>query len=381
MSTAQRKFKLIVVKTFIGLGSIVFMMSNTNCQQQADFNSPLKKNVRVIGVGATSMLDASNFNFSEVATNQFSGVLFDTNHFFARTEYPQIVEVEEKIAVVQNGIKKMSIVQKPKLRLNATTIDKLKSWFPLTKTHEVQLNRDNWCFITRPQHNLVGKINALEAYGGGKLQFGFSQASVVPVPVSGKFSLDTMRMDLSFMAYDPWTQQNVSSVNTQAFKKDYSVGFGIDLGLIHLGPEFYRSTGLAEVTLKGLKNGVTSLAQALYSHGEEWNSHVMVSRDNYVVVVGGRELGLKAGDQLAVYNKTNTWRGEPCGDSSILTGSVSVSDLKEPWIVEVEEADNLMSKARVLNVKEDQTIDIGAVVKIHKLAPLDPQNTDKQSNK
>lgn len=371
MSTNKRKnISMTLLNISVGVVSVVFMMGNTQCEQQVSFNSPLKKNVRVIGVGATSMLDASGFNFTEVATNQFSGVLFDTNHFYERTEYPELTEVQQNISVVQNGIKKMSVVSKPTLRLNATAVEKLKSWFPMAKTEEVQLNRDNWCFITRPQHYLVGKMNALEAYAGGKLQFGFSQtATPVSVPISGKFSLDLMRMDLSFMAYDPWTQQNVSSVNTSAFKKDYAFGFGIDMGIIHLGPEFYRTTGLAEVTLKGLTNGVTTLAKDLYDRGEEWKSHVMISRDNYVVIVGGKELGLKAGDQFAIYNKTNTWRGEPCGDSSILTGSVSVSDIKDPWIVEIEEADTLMSKARVLNVKEDQTIDVGAEVKIFKLAP------------
>jgi hypothetical protein len=234
------------------------------------------------------------------------------------------------------------------------------------KTQEIELSQDSSCLISRPQHFIAGKINALEAYSGSSLQFGFNASALLPVLPSANFKMDKMRMDLSFHAYDPWTQQAVGSVNDQAFKKDYKIGFGIDLGIFHIGPEFYRQTGMAEVTLKGLQSGITKLAEKLLATpGQDWSTRVILSGDTYVVLLGGAELGLKNGDQFKIFNQVHNWAGDPCGASSILNGSTIVSDIQDPWIVEVEDAGTGMSKARVLNPKENTSINVGALVKLH----------------
>lgn len=348
----MKSFKLILkATTVVALGGL--LMANQKCEkQQAPQARQLKKNVRVVGMHASSFLDNSGFSFSEVAQNQLSGVFFEDNSFFERNVYPNNIMRSTTSGVFQKTVvSDQSQVQ-------------LKQWFPQMKSTDVQLTKDSACLISRPQHYLYGKINSLEAYSGASLQFGFNQ-SMVQVPISGNIKLDKMRMDLSMHAFDPWTQQNMASVNVESFKKDYAVGFGIDLGIIHIGPQFYRTTGMAEVTLNGLKNAVKGIADKLKAlQRQEWQTRVMVSRDNYVVIVGGAELGLKKGDQLKVENEVHDWIGEPCGDSSVLSGSTSVTH--EPWIVEIEDAGNLMSKAKVLNVDENETIEVGALVRVHK---------------
>lgn len=337
-------------------------MSATNCQQAPPEERQLKKNIKLMQLDASNFLDNSGFSFSEVAQSQFSGVLFEKNYFFERNVYPVAEIVNQDIHV--QSVQKASVEEKQ--------LSQMKVWFPEMKTQEVPLSKDSSCLISRPQHFVAGKINALEAYSGASLQFGFNSA-LVQLPLSANFNLDKMRMDLSFHAFDPWTQQVISSVNSEAFKKDYKVGFGIDLGIIHIGPEFYRVTGMAEVTLKGLQNAVTDLATKLLSTpGQDWSTRVMYSRDNYVVILGGAELGIKNGDQFKIYNEVHSWLGEPCGESSILNGSTIVSDTLEPWIVEIEDAGNLMSKARVLNVKENTSIDLGALVKLHQFVQVQP---------
>jgi hypothetical protein len=200
------------------------------------------------------------------------------------------------------------------------------------------------------------------------------------VPITAKFKLDKMRMDLSFHAYDPWSQQKMAAVNSEVFKKDYAVGFGIDLGSIHIGPEFYRVTGMAEVVLKGLKQSIKDITAKLNSlQRQEWSTRILVSRDNYVVIVGGAELGLKKGDRLKVENEVHDWMGEPCGEGSVLLGSVSVTN--EPWIIEIEDAGNLMSKARVLNPREDDSIEVGALTRINQLVQDQPAKTAEKSRK
>lgn len=339
-------------------------MANKKCAKTPEPRQ-LKKNIKVAGMSASNFLDNSGFNFSETAQSQLSGVFFDSNQFFERNMYPTY-DQQESFPIVKNiGNQKISVINEVNEKANA----QLQKWFPETKTEslakKINLSRESSCMISRPQHLLLGKINALEAFGGGGLQFGFN-AATVQLPVSANFKLDKMRMDLSMSAFDPWTQEKMGSVNSEVFKTDYKVGFGIDLGIIHIGPEFYHTTGMAETTLKGLKQMVGDIYKKLASlPRQEWQTRVLLSRDNYVVIVGGAELGLKKGDRLKIENEVHDWMGEPCGESSVLIGSTSVT--ATPWIVEIEDAGNLMSKAKVLNIDENTSIDVGALVRVDKL--------------
>lgn len=356
------KKQLIKVSSMIACLS--FFMSATKCDKQAAPEPrQLKKNVRIMQMNAPSFLDNSGFSFTETAQSQLSGVFFEKNYFFERNVYP---------------VPNVDSTGKASLGISKASLDQVKTWFPELKKQDIDLSQDSSCLITRPQHFIAGKINALEAYSGMALQFGFSE-SFVQLPLSANFKMDKMRMDLSFKSFDPWTQQLTSAVNVESFKKDYSAGFGVDVGWFHIGPSFYRSTGLAEVTLKGLQNGVESLAKKLLATpNEDWQSRIMYSRDNYVLILGGSELGIKKGDQFKIYNQVHNWIGSPCGDSSVLNGSTIVSDTQDPWIVEVEDAGNLMSKARVLNPKENSSINLGALVKLHQFVQSAPAASNQK---
>ena len=333
------------------LGALLMAVEKCPPTQGGDERT-LKKNIQVVGMQASSFMDNSGFKFSEVAQSQLSGVFFETNHFFERNIYPNA------------GIQKSSSTSIQKMAFDDQLNVQMKNWFPTSKASDVQFTRESSCLISKPQHYIAGKINSLEAYSGASVQFGFN--SSVQIPISANFKMDKMRMDLSMHAFDPWTQQNMASVNSEAFKNDYAGGLGIDLGIIHIGPQFYRITGMAEVVLKGLRNAVLDLTQLLSSlQREEWQSRVVTSRDNYVVILGGAELGLKKGDRLKIENEIHDWMGQPCGESSVLIGSVSVTNT--PWIIEIEDAGKLYSKAKVLNVDENQSIDVGALVRVEKL--------------
>lgn len=346
-----KKNMILKSVSMVALGGM--LMANQKCEKAPPEARQLKKNIRVVGMQASKFMDNSGFNFSEVAQNQLSGVFFESNHFFERNTYPNFTNQTYN---VQNSIQKASLSEASQIQL--------KNWFPTAKASDIELTKESSCLVTRPQHLLFGKINSLEAYSGASLQFGFNSA--VQIPVSANFKMDKMRMDLSMHAFDPWTQQNMASVNSEVFKKDYAVGFGIDLGIIHIGPQFYRTTGMAEIVLKGLQTAVKDIANKLLSlQRQEWQSRVMVSRDNYVVIVGGAELGLKKGDRLKIENEVHDWMGAPCSETGILTGSTSVTS--KPWIVEIEDAGNLMSKAKVLNVDENQSIEVGALVRVDSL--------------
>lgn len=349
MSSMSKK-----VLSAVSLMSLALLtMANQKCKEEPVKVRQLKKNVQILKMEASSFLDNSGFNFSEVAQNQLSGVIFEEESMFERNIYPK----PDQSAPQSAGLQKASVEDKQ--------MTQLKTWFPTMKAADVQLSRDSSCLVSRPQHLLYGKINSLEAYSGMALQFGFN-SSTVQIPVSAKFKMDKMRMDLSFHAFDPWSSQQMAAVNSEVIKKDYSAGFGIDLGIIHIGPEFYRVTGMAETVLKGLKQSIKDISAKLKSlDRQEWHTRVLISRDNYVVIVGGAELGLKKGDRLKVENEVHDWMGEPCGEGSVLLGSVSVTN--DPWIIEIEDAGNLMAKARVLNPREDESIEVGALTRISQL--------------
>lgn len=353
------KHKPFYIKSLSVIALSCLTMANTKCDKKPEEARQLKKNIKVVGMSASSFLDNSGFNFSETAQSQLSGVFFENNYFFERNTYPSFNDQESFPVVTGAGVQKIALAD-----ANQKAQAQLQAWFPNQKTGTVNLTRESSCLISRPQHLLLGKINALEAYSGGQLQFGFnSNMSMLP---SAKFKLDKMRMDLSMHAFDPWTQEKMGSVNSEVFKKDYSAGFGIDLGILHIGLDFYRVTGMAEVTLAGLKQVVQDISTTLKRlPRQEWQTRVLFSRDNYVVIVGGAELGLKKGDRLKIENEVHDWLGEPCGDSSVLQGSVSVTS--NPWIVEIEDAGNLMSKAKVLNIDENTSIDVGALVRVDQL--------------
>lgn len=352
-------------------------MGNQKCDQEQTKQRVLKKNIVVAGVETSSFINNSSFNFQEVAQNQLSGVFFETDDFYERNVYPQSME---RLNTQLSDVNSLDLkVQNKTASVDEKSVLQMKAWFPTLKSGDVDFSPRSSCFVSRPQHFLYGKINSLEAYSGTSIQFGFNQ-NYVQIPVSAKIKMDKMRLDLSFHAYDPWTKQKTASVNSEVFKKDYSAGFGIDLGIIHIGPEFYRITGMAEVVLNGLRQSVKDLAAKLKAiQRQEWQSRVLLSRDNYIVVVGGAELGLKKGDKLKIENEIHDWMGEPCAEGSVLLGSVAVT--QEPWIVEIEDAGNLISKAKVLSPRENETIEVGALTRVSELLQEQPVQTGKTSKR
>ncbi len=349
------------IKSLSIIGLATLTMANSKCAKEEP--RQLKKNVKVLGMSASTFLDNSGFNFSETAQSQLSGVFFENNYFFERNSYPTFDD-QQRVPSVRGPFQKTSLQQQI---ADEKTHRQLQKWIPdlSQKSTNINLHRESSCLITRPQHFLLGKINALEAFSGGQLQFGFN-STAVQLPISAKFSMDKMRMDLSMHAFNPWTQEKMGSVNSEVFKTDYKVGFGIDLGFITIGPEFYRATGMAEVTLKGLQQAVKDIYNMLAGlPRQEWQTRVLMNLDTHVVLVGGAELGLKTGDKLKIENEVHDWYGEPCAESSVLQGSVSVTS--DPWIVEIVDAGDLMSYAKVLNVKENSNIEVGALVRVQEL--------------
>lgn len=373
--TAQKNLKTILkASVLISLGGL--LMANKECQQQpASSGRQLKKNVRILGVEASSFLDNGGFKFSEVAKGNFSGILYESNYFNERNIYPNWKT--NPTTSGSTGIQKAVAFQQ---KMNDDTLVQLKQWYPNLKSSDLGLQSEAACLIGRPQHFLHVKINSLEAHSGGGLTLGFSPNGVT-LPVTGSVSIDRMQMNGSAMAMDPWSTETVGAHNDNFMKKDIKFQLGVPLGAFNFGLNFYRTTGMEETVIGTLRKLVTGLAdQLLKKDMQKWSTRVVLSRDNKVTLLGGDELNIKVGDEFEVVNEVYDWMGEPCGDGSVMIGSTPVT--QKPWIVKVYSVGKQMSIADVISpVDENQTISVGALVRVHKLVSDQATSSDNTKTK
>lgn len=348
-------------------------MANKECEKKPDPRI-LKKNVKIVSIDASTFMNSSAFNFAEQAQERMSAAVFATPYFYERQFYPKAEDYldEQKFNAIQAASlnQKIGSQKMGSQKLQNTNAIPLKQWFPkLSSVKKMEARQgftpDSNCLIERPQHYLFGKVLSLEAHSGGSLVFGFDQ-SIAQLPLQASFTLDRMKMDMSLNVFDSWTQEKTQSQIASVLKKDFSLKVGLDFGLFHIGPQIYRKTGLAEVTDQLVKKAIEVTGQALNNlESQEWKSRIVINGDNFVGILGGDELGIEIGDQFEVENENHSWLGEPCGPDSILVGSIATT--LKPWIVEVDRIGTGLSRAKVLNENENESIRIGARVKIHKL--------------
>lgn len=355
--------------------ALLFMSAEKSCQEATPARS-LKKIVQIEKISAAPiLLRDESFDYEYVANNQLPGVLFDTNLFYHRAHMPG---QDGSLGVGGNGDSGyfgVSKITSGKIELSkivaSKAMEQLKAWYPSQKVEDLQISQQAACMVSRPQYRLAGSINAMEIWGGGKLQVGFNE-TVTSIPIGGSFNVDKARMAISMVATNPFTDEVIGAVNSSATKTDYSIKIGIDLGIIHIGPEFYKKTGMSEVTEKGLRNGIQAVYDLLSR--DPWYTRVFLNKDREVVLVGGSEIGLIVGDQLKVTNEAHVWRGVPCGSTSIYEGSYPTD---RTWTVEVIAVGDGFSRAKVLAVREDDNIEPGARVTLVKL--FDPNAKKAES--
>lgn len=342
------KFKKAIIVTPL---AFLFMSAEKSCQQEAP--RTLKRIVQIESINAAPILaNDQTFDYKFVANQQMPGVLFDTNLFYHRTKMPGQDNIKNGDGGYF-GVSKM---------VSSKTLNQLQSWYPSMKAEDFAISEEATCMLSRPQYHLAGSINAMELWGGGKIQLGFnSQTSVSGVGLNA--GIDKARMQLSMSATNPLTYEVRAAVNVEQMKNDYSVGFSIPLGIINLGTEFYRRTGMSEVTEKGLKKGVQALFESLKA--DPWYTRVFMNMDREVVITGAAEINLRVGDQLKVVNEKHIWRGRPCAATSIYEGSYPTD---QEWIVEVVALGDGFSRAKVLGLRPDSNIAAGARVTLYKMA-------------
>lgn len=350
----SQKYLINVLKAGALLSTAGLMMGNQSCQEQPVATRELKRIVEMGKITAPNITlpQGGSFDFQYVANQQIYSVLQNSDHFALRYGTPVVPittgSVSSKAFNISNGDQSMMKVS----ALNNGISEK------------PQYSKDAECLVNLPNARIGGSVNAFEMLGGVGVQIGFNAAG--PIDVSGLtglgFNIEWAQMDLSMMATHPLTAGLLSAANVTSKQTKTKVNFTLNVGAFSVGPSAYYQTPLAKVTDTALKSGVSSLYSGLKSK-EEWYSRVLMDHDTHLVILGGKNVGAKVGDQFNIYNEIYYWEGDPC--NSKYYGGVGSNPVAS---IQIDSVGDEISFGKVINQTEENPV-LGAKVKILKLAP------------
>lgn len=331
-----------LTKVMLLVGGAGLTMGNQSCQETQVKTRELKK---VIDLGAISaqpiqLPGGGLFDFRYVANQQLSGVLMEADGFAFR--YQPVVSSTGSLG----------------LKLTDSDVVMMKAGDGGNDV--VNWSKEAACMVNLPVARVYGSVNAFEMIGGGGLTIGYGVNGAYPIAgIEASLNVDVAQMDLSMAAVHPLTMNPLAAVNVNSEQTKVSFKFGIPLGPLFLGPSGYYQTPLAQVTKSGLTKAVDGIKEQMSKY--EWSTRVLRNMDTHLMIVGGKNLNLEEGDQLAVYNEEYYWDGEPC-NSTFRGGNA-----KEPVaIIELDSVSDELSRGKIISQTQENAV-LGALVKVHKL--------------
>ncbi|HRO66144.1 MAG TPA: hypothetical protein PL182_01115 [Pseudobdellovibrionaceae bacterium] len=340
------------------------LMGNESCQKQVEAPKAreLKKIVEMGRMSSPLMVipGVTNFDFGFVANQQLYGVLMESDGFALRYLPPLSSSTID--SAVSSNLSQNDVAIFRKARLSGGSVNQAANW-----------SKEASCMVNLPMAKVSGSVNAFEIVGGGGLTIGFTPSGAHNGGgLSGDLGvqLQYAQMDLSMMAIRSLTNGTMAAVNVTAKQTKTNINVGINLGMFRLGPSFFYQTPLASVTKNALIKAVTGLKENLAK--EEWYTRVLANHDSHLTIIGGRNVNLEKGDQLAVYNELYYWHGEPCGSQYI--GGAAQDPVA---IAEVESVGDEISIVKLIKQSDENAV-IGAKVTAYKLIekPKTGTNTD-----
>lgn len=355
---------------FSAFAGLLMSADKKGCEQAQQVTGPrqLKKIVQMDEVRiAPLLLDNKEFDFAFQVNDEIKIALASSDFYVRKVMPGQSLSRASgddgffNVQKLSDG-REVYKLSASMLGLDSVSTKQLEAWDPNLLKTTISVDSNVACLISRPQYDLSLSVNSLEVKDGAHINFGFNAISSFPLSAV-KFGIDRSEMKFSIHAWSGVTGAHLSSLSHPELKKDYNGGIKIDLGAISIGPEFYKKTGLQEVTSKGLKNTLGLMANKLKS--EEWSSRVLVNKDNTIIFTGGKELNIKAGDRFQVYESIVLTENNmsACKDDGVVYGEVA-GEYK--WVVEVIDAGDGISSAKVLNPHPDMNIETGFKVVLDK---------------
>ncbi|KYG68202.1 hypothetical protein AZI87_02800 [Bdellovibrio bacteriovorus] len=363
---AQNISKKIFKATILVAGAAM-TMGNQKCEQQPVATPPraLKKIVELGSIRSSSVMfpGGTAFDFQFVANQQIYSVLLDSKEFTLKYN-PPIAVPPSQARTGDVGFFNLTKTDGQMMKAFAEAAGK--------DNYSVQYAKTAWCMVNIPQAKISGSVNSFELIGGGGITLGFNPSGAYPTNglASAGINLEWAQLDLSMVATRPLTSKVMAAANVTSKQTKTKVSFGLNFGAFTLGPSAYYQTPLANVTKNALNLGVTSLNNQLKS--EEWYTRVMANHDTHLIIVGGADVKLEAGDQLLVYNEDYYWDGEPCNSRYLGGGAQASSAVAK---IEIDWVGDEISRGRVIEQNDENAV-IGAKVKLFKFHAADYKPAD-----
>jgi hypothetical protein len=359
-------FKKNKIKTLFLFPMVLTMMGNEkSCEQQpVSQKRQLKRIVEIQKIVSPSVNfgPAGTFDFEFVANQQLIGVLQNSGDFAFRLMPP----VQSNPTPARFALNGPGDFPESKI-LNLVGSDKtlMKSWLAGPSEKPAVLatqSTEAWCMVNKPQAVISGSVNSFELLGGGGLSLGFSPAGAHAVSVDMlKVGFEFFQLDLSLNATSPAPlYMNLASSNVTSKQTKTRLGAGLNLGGITVGPSVYFQTPLAKVTKAALTKAVNDLRAKFKS--DDWFTRVLANKDADLMIVGGANVNLKVGDELAIYNELYTWSGEPC-DSTLEYDGIAKYPVAKGFVNTVGRDVSFLT----LTYEEEERVQIGATVRLVRL--------------
>lgn len=349
-----QKFLMNVLKAGVMCSAAGMMMGNQSCQQQPEATRELK---RIIDMGkltapSITLPQGGTFDFQYVANQQVYSVMQTSDHFALRYGTPVV-----PTSSTATEAKTLNLSNNDRVMMKAAALNAGVSEKPV-------MSKEAECLVNLPNERISGSVNSFEMIGGAGVQIGFNAAG--PLDVSGLtglgFSIQWAQLALSMFATNPLTAGVMSSANVTADQTKTSVNFTLNVGAFSVGPSAYYQTPLAKVTENGLIKAADALYTGLENSSEgEWYTRVLMDQDTHLVIIGGKDVGVKVGDQFNVYNEYAVWDGDPC--NSKYYGSAPSDPVAT---IQIDTVGDYISFGKV-TVQTDENPVIGAKVRVLKL--------------
>lgn len=298
-----------------------------------------------------------------------SNLVFDFQ-FVANAQMYQVMANNTSFAV--NFIQPQFLGDGTPAGMNAIDRKYYKVWRKNSVDDGKHLNTsiESLCMRYSPMFKVSGVVKSFEATDNNSFSFGFSPAGSFDVAgIDVNFKLKKSSLDVAVYALPAMSRVSerlYAENSAQETQKEKGWGISLNLGKFRLGPQFYHSTPLAQVTEKAFRKAITGLEQKVNALPHmTWFTRVVDIMDPHIIIMGGSDINIKVGDTFNVYNEETIWSGKAC--ESAIIGSFKQS---EPTAV-IKIVDVADSIARGLIVEQSRTYDpvVGARVEIKQLAP------------
>lgn len=372
-----------VLKALTLVLSAGLLMANKECQQAPVDQTPARELKKIVDIGLIAsrpieIPGSGNFDFQFVVNQQIYPVLQNSEKFWFR--YDPVFK--------GNQVPATNSIQLSSMNLSKNDYQFLSK--NLSKIQEPTFSNDTSCLVNTAPMKIVGSVNSFELTSKFGLGIGFlngGSISSTNIPKIG-FDTESFQLDLSLGAIDTIANSSLAFVNVSAKQTKTAISFTLPFQSLLFEPSFYFQTPLAKVTYNALDkavSGIYSQLKAAESNNKtaEWSTRVLVDHEQGVLILAGKNHGLKVGDTFDIYSEKTYWQGAN-GEVGIPCESKLVASIPDSYLATIEIANDInISDNYALGriVKETgMPRPMGSLVKINKLVEPVKVNTSSGSN-